>query len=394
MNNHFSFFILLFSLIFGVVLYDQISLMGFTYIDEIIALFLFVESIFRNKIGSEYRKFLFLSFVFLLYSIIRKVNVVPAAFTDFFIITKPFIAFYSVYYMGILLNDKQKNVLRRIIFILALVFFFGALINYDLFVWTVPSHASRFATMMVVLAFMYYYCSKREKTSIWITIVILSVSLLSLRSKAYGFFTIVFVFLYFFNSKKFKLNIISLIVVLGGLFLVIFVSWEKISYYFMEGTQSDYIEDYMARPALYTGAVWVLKDYPIMGPGLGTYASYASAKYYSPLYAQYNLDKVYGLNETGSFINDTFFPSLAQYGLVGIFFFFFFFYRRYLDIKENKLSNGNVIWFKMSLLFFMFFFIESTSDSTFVQNRGVVMMILFAMYLKDKQSSITVKSVR
>lgn len=394
MNNNFSFYFILFSLIFGVVLYDQISLMGFTYIDEIIALLLFVECIFRKKIGSEYRKFLFLSLLFLLYSIIKTVNTVPAAFTDFFIITKPFIAFYSVYYMGLQLNDKHKSFLRRIIIMLALVFFFGALVNYDLFVWTIPIHASRFATMMVIFAFMYYYCTKRDKSSILLTIAIMSVSLLSLRSKAYGFFTIVLFSLYFFNSKKFKLNIISMVGAFVGIFLVIFVSWEKISFYFMEGAQSDYIEDYMARPALYSGAVLVLKDYPIMGPGLGTYASYASAKYYSPLYAHYNLDKVHGLNEEGSFITDAFFPSLAQYGIIGIFFFFFFFYRRYLDIKKNKLNNGNVMWFKMSLLFLVFFFIESTSDSTLAQNRGLVMMILFAMYLKDKQIPMTNKLTR
>ena len=71
MKDLYTYFILLFSLIFGVVLYDQFSLAGFTYIDEIIALVLFLECLRRKKIGSEYRKFLLLSIVFLGYSLVK-----------------------------------------------------------------------------------------------------------------------------------------------------------------------------------------------------------------------------------------------------------------------------------------------------------------------------------
>lgn len=387
MKAFFSYFLILFSLIFGVVLYDQFSLANFTYIDEIIALVLFCECARRRKIGPEFRKFILLSLFFLGYSVLKPNNVLSAIITDYIIIIKPFIAFYSVYYMGLNLNEGQKAGVKRIVILIAFFFLFGSIINYELFVWTIPSHASRFATMMSVLAFSYYYCSKREKSSLITTLLILAISLLSFRSKAYGFFAIALVFSLFFNSEKFKLNIFSIMGIAASLMLVVFVSWEKVSFYFMEGTQSDYIEDYMARPALYAGSVKVLQDYPLMGSGLGTYASFASDKYYSPIYSKYDLDKVHGLNEGGAFISDTFFPCLAQYGLIGISFFFYFFYHRYTEVRENKKKTGNVMWFKMSLLFLIFFLIESTSDSTLVQNRGVVMMMLFAMYIKDNKES-------
>ena len=314
-----------------------------------------------------------------------RISKIPAIITDYLIILKPFIAFYSVYYMGLTLSERQKAGIKTIVLLIVLIILLGVIVDYELFVWTIPSHASRFATIMVVLAFSYYYCSKRNRLSLIYTILILSISLLSFRSKAYGFFVLAFVFLFFFNVKKFKMNIISLMGIIVCLMLVIYVSWGKISFYFVEGTQSDDIENFMARPALYAGAAKIIQDYPLMGPGLGTYASYASDKYYSPLYSKYNLDKVHGLSEGGAFISDTFFPSLAQYGLIGIFLFFFFFYRRYIEVKNKKELTGDVIWFKMSLLFFVFFLIESTSDSTFVQNRGMVMMMLLAMYINENR---------
>lgn len=393
MKNIFTYFILIISLIFGVVFYDLISVAGFTYIDELISALLLMECLRRKKFKREFCAFFFIVLLFLFSSLATHINTTPAIITDFFIIIKPFIAFYSVYFMGLQLTNSQKKTIRRIIMIMVYIIIFGVIIDYELFVWTIPSHASRFATMIVVFAFTYYYCSERDRRSLIYTLLILSISLLSLRSKAFGFFTIAFFLLYFLRTKTFSLSIANLISAIIVIALVILVSWEKISFYFIEGTDRDNVENFMARPALYVGAYKILCDYPIMGSGMGTYASFASSEYYSPLYNQYNLDRVHGLEEGGSFISDTFFPALAQYGIAGIFFFFYFFYMRYKEIVYNKRNTGNLQWFKMTSLFLIFFFIESISDSTLVQNRGVVMMMLLAMYIIDGRKKIEIVKV-
>ncbi len=78
----------------------------------------------------------------------------------------------------------------------------------------------------------------------------------------------------------------------------------------------------IARPALYMGMIEILKRYPLLGSGMGSYANYASVAYYSPIYYQLGYEKIWGLGpEMPEFAADTFLPVLAQYGLIGIFLF-------------------------------------------------------------------------
>lgn len=78
------------------------------------------------------------------------------------------------------------------------------------------------------------------------------------------------------------------------------------------------------------------------------------------------------------FLSDTFFPSLAQFGYIGITLFTLFWYRIFQTGK--KLRN-----FKIILLIIFFFVFESTSDATFTQNRGIYMLILLAMFLNKER---------
>lgn len=81
----------------------------------------------------------------------------------------------------------------------------------------------------------------------------------------------------------------------------------------------------IARPALYMGMIEILKQYPLLGSGIGSYANHASAVYYSPIYYRLGYENIWGLNpDMPAFAADTFFPTLAQYGFVGIFLFFYF----------------------------------------------------------------------
>ncbi len=69
----------------------------------------------------------------------------------------------------------------------------------------------------------------------------------------------------------------------------------------------------------------ILKRYPLLGSGMGSYANYASVAYYSPIYYQLGYEKIWGLGpEMPEFAADTFLPVLAQYGLIGIFLFYLF----------------------------------------------------------------------
>ncbi len=74
-----------------------------------------------------------------------------------------------------------------------------------------------------------------------------------------------------------------------------------------------------ARVALYVGSVAIGRDHFPLGAGLGRYGSHMSGETYSPIYREYGLDGVPGLQPTdGSAITDTFWPMLlGETGVLG-----------------------------------------------------------------------------
>lgn len=96
--------------------------------------------------------------------------------------------------------------------------------------------------------------------------------------------------------------------------LVVTLAWNQIYYYFFSSVQGD-----SARYQLLINSFKVIKDHFPIGSGFGTYASYYSGKYYSPIYSSYGLTGIYGLTrDNTSFISDSFWPMVfAQTGLIG-----------------------------------------------------------------------------
>jgi hypothetical protein len=74
------------------------------------------------------------------------------------------------------------------------------------------------------------------------------------------------------------------------------------------------------RTALYVGAVAVARDELPFGAGLGRFGSHLSRAEYSPVYAEYGLDRIYLIGPgRPSAVTDTFWPMvLGETGLVGL----------------------------------------------------------------------------
>ena len=121
-NKHF-FNLLLFTLTFGILLYDAI---GFDYTDEICALFLFVLFgiyLFSTSDWNFNKGFLTTIGVFLFYfcySLYIGSNTKTAIISDMLIQIKPYLAFFCVYSMMPRFSESQKNIMKSI----CLVFWF------------------------------------------------------------------------------------------------------------------------------------------------------------------------------------------------------------------------------------------------------------------------------
>ena len=92
---------------------------------------------------------------------------------------------------------------------------------------------------------------------------------------------------------------------------------------------------------------------------------------------------MHGLTQSDpKFLADTYYPALAQFGIVGVVLFFSFWI--VLTKKVCRLfGNENTKNFTISLLIIFFFLIECTSDATITHNRGLCMMMLLALSLTE-----------
>ena len=383
----FTFRFIQFSLIFGVLLYDFIGItFGFTYIDEILLLVLLIYSFSNTSYSKEFKVFWGIFAFYLVYSLLFGVACNKAIFTDAIIFLKPFVGFYAAIQLGMQMDDIQKQNVKKLVVVISVGMLAFSIIAYNYVMYSFMGHPSRFATLFQILGIIYFYCSDRSKKELLKTIIIFGFSILSLRSKSYAVVGASIFLFYFMDAKKLERirlsTILSVLICIGIVFLV---AWEKFQFYFITGSSDEMTESF-ARPALYQGAFVILKDYFPFGPGLGSYANFASAEYYSPLYYKYGLYVVQGLGEDDNgFIADTFFPQLAQFGIVGVILFFMFFRKRFKETMYYYSINCDPLIMKMSLLILIFFMIESAVDSTFVHNRGMIMMVLWGMIINESK---------
>lgn len=389
LSTKFTYRLLLFGLIWVVILYDIIQYYcSFPYIDELFSAFIGVLALFKHRRSYYIREYLICGGVFLFflfYSLFYGTNVKEAVWTDFLLQFKPYVVFYSVCLLNFRLDSYYKKKLNKWCLRLGLLMIpFGFMTQYG--VITSDAGGPRFTSMVSIIGLLYLYSSPCTKKDILITFAIWTIAFIPMKSKFFGFYALALFLFYGIGEKRIKLNLKYLCFGIVALVLVYFAAYEKFSFYFLEGSQSDTM---FARPALFYGALEILKDYFPFGSGFGSYASFASAEYFSNLYWKMDVTRFSELSE-GYFLCDTFFPSLAQFGIVGIFFFVLFWKCRIHEFNECY-SIDNVHIYKCLYLIFGYFMIESMADSSYVQNRGLFMFLIMAMFineLKTKQDII------
>jgi hypothetical protein len=234
-----------------------------------------------------------------------------------------------------------------------------------------------------------------------IFLLLLSVGLISGRSKFLGFFTFSAVaVLYFSNLKHLRMNFRTVLILAGMLAAMIFMTWYKIELYFASNiveaaTGSEEGKDFAARFILYMTSFEIFNDYFPFGSGFGSFATYSSGEYYSDIYVKYGIENVWGISKDyHSFISDTYYPSLAQFGVAGvtlyISFWVYIMWKSYAYFKAGV--NEQIKYLFIVILITGFFVIEGIADSTFISYRGFFMLMLLGVTLsvmKKNYESIT-----
>ena len=332
-----------------------------------------------KKRNSEIKIYIGLMIFFLGYSLLIRVTTPRGVMLDFLQQLRPYSVFYLTWVMAPQFTALQKKRIKLVM----LFSFFGYLLAFKFKPSLVTPYggeeSAALGQIALCCAMVYYLFSKQTKRNRNIAILIMLLGLISGKSKYFGE-CVVFIALVIFVKSKISFTSVSTLLKVAALgSVVIFFTWSKFNAYYVEGFQKD--AEAMARPATYeTGMKIMFHDYIPFGSGLGSFGTAAAAKEYSPLYYDYQLNNIWGLSpDNPMFLADAFYPTLAEFGIVGLFFFLWFWKRRLWEC--NKIPN--IVYYRMALMAILALALESTADSSYLSGKGMGYFMVLALCLNS-----------
>lgn len=359
---------------------------NFDWSDEILTVLLLLYAIVKQRFLVKNKKrmmeiniYMALMIFYLLYSLVIRVTTPRGVFLDILQQVRPYAVFYLTWMMAPQFTPKQQKRIKWVM----LLSFFGYLFAFKFKPSLVTpfggEESAALGQIALCCAMVYYLFSKQTKRNRNITILIMLLGLISGKSKYFGE-CVCFIALVMFVKSRINFTSVSTLLKLAALgAVVIFFTWTKFNAYYVEGFQED--AQAMARPATYeTGMTIMFHDYIPFGSGLGSFGTAAAAKEYSPLYYKYNLNEIWGLDPSNPmFLADAFYPTLAEYGIVGLIFFLIFWKRRLWE--TNKIPN--LIYYRMALMCILALALESTADSSYLSGKGMGYFMILALCLNS-----------
>ena len=330
---------------------------------------------------TEINIYIGLMIFYLVYSLLIQVTTFRGVYLDLLQQLRPYVVFYLTWMMAPDFTPKQKKRIKWVM----LLSFFGYLLAFKIKPSLVTPYggesSAQLGQIALTCAMIYYLFSKQTKQNRNIAILIMLLGLISGKSKYFGE-CVVFIALVIFVKSKINFTSVSTLLKVAALgCVVIFFTWTKFNAYYVEGFQED--AEAMARPATYeTGMTIMFRDYIPFGSGLGSFGTAAAAKEYSPLYFKYHMDEIWGLSpENPMFLADAFYPTLAEFGIVGLFFFLWFWKRRLWETKRIK----NMVYYRMALMAILALALESTADSSYLSGKGMGYFMILALCLNTNR---------
>ncbi len=386
-TNRVLYILYIVTLLFGILLYNII---GIKSADELCALCLLVIYFFyvfkteNWEISTGFLVTLGVFLFYLFYSMQIHSNSIKAIVYDLIIQLKPYLAFFTLYQMAPVFSDNQKNVLKQtcllIWFIMLPIGIFG--FGNERFFRMIIEHPTNYATCIISLSLTYLFCSNYTLKDKFTFLIMLAAGIASGRSKFYGFFILASALIIYLNKpERLKPNLKTILVfgvVFAGMF---YVALEKLRLYFISAAIGQE-EDLKARAILYVTSIDIFKDYMPFGSGLATFGTHASGLFYSKTYEEYGIDTVWGLSkQMPSFISDTYYPSLAQFGILGASLFVIFWIYVIVNSFRYYRQTEEIKYLIITLLISCYLAIENIADASFTSNKGFFMMLLLGMVL-------------
>lgn len=357
------------------------DLPGFSSIDEAMTILLFLYTI--TKFGSRYtnRKpwsefFVCISIMafYVGYSLMFGANVAESVWIDLMQEIRPYTIVFCTWILNPQFTKKQKKWMLA-----TMVVTLGSWIFYH--PESLQSENTEFPVLgqlAICTGMAWYLLTEPIKRNKYIALALVLTGMIAPKFKFMGEVVCFIAFVFFLkkrlNFRSPKTMIYCTILVA----IILTVTWTRFDGYYVSGLSNDEL----ARPMTYKTSLKILYDYFPFGSGMGSFACNGAWKYYSPLYYKYKLNDIWGLDEGGGFICDAYYPTLAQFGIVGVFFFLWFWKRR--------MSAINVIvdmrYYRVAMITICCLAIEQTADSSWLSGKGMGYCMLLALCLNANRN--------
>lgn len=357
------------------------DLPGFSSIDEAMTILLFLYTL--TKFGSRYtnRKpwnefFVCLSIIafYVGYSLMFGANVAGGVWLDLMQEIRPYTIIFCTWILNPQFTKKQKKwmLVTMVITLFSWIFYHPESLQSE------NAEFPVLGQLAICTGMAWYLLTEPIKRNRYIALALVLTGMIAPKFKFMGEVVCFIAFVFFLkkrlNFKSPKTMIYCAIVVS----IILTVTWTRFDGYYVSGLSNDEL----ARPMTYKTSIKMLYDYFPFGSGMGSFACNGAWKYYSPLYYKYKLNDIWGLDEGGGFICDAYYPTLAQFGIVGVFFFLWFWKRR--------MSAINVIvdmrYYRVAMITICCLAIEQTADSSWLSGKGMGYCMLLALCLNANRN--------
>ena len=359
------------------------DLPGFSSVDEVMTVILIGYTFMKrghwatnNTPWKEYMFFLGVLSFYVVYGLLFGRNVQDAVWLDLVQEIRPYSIIYCTWILNPRFSDKQKKWMLG-----TMIATLGSWIVYH----PQTLNGGEFPVLgqlAISTGMSYYLFSEETKKNKLIALALVGSGLLAPKMKFVGE-VVAFIAMMFYVNKKLDVKSPKTVWTLGLMMIVaIMLTWTKFEVYYVDGWDNENL----ARPMTYKTSWKILWDYFPFGSGMGTFACNAAWKYYSPLYYEYHLNNIWGLGGNrlldGVFICDAFYPTLAQFGVVGVILFYLFWKRRLTAFNEMY----SLKYYRVAMMAFFCLAIEQTADTSFLSGKGQGYSMLIALCLNSNRN--------
>lgn len=365
------------------------DLPGFSSVDEVMTILLFVYTLWmygnnrsiNRRPWKEFMVCISLIAFYTVYSLLFGANVAGGVWLDLMQEIRPYSIIFCTWILNPRFTKKQKKWMlgTMVLTLFSWIFYHPQTLDTQ-----VEAEFPVLGQLAICTGMSWYLFTKETKRNRNIALLLVLTGMLAPKFKFMGEVVCFIGFVYFvknrLNFKSPKTIIYAVLLVT----VILMVTWTRFDTYYVSGLSNENL----ARPMTYKTSLQILWDYFPLGSGMGTFACNGAWKFYSPLYYKYNLNGIWGLGDAsvgfGCFICDAYYPTLAQFGIVGVFFFCWFWKRRLVAFNQIV----DMRYYRVAMLTFCCLAIEQTADSSWLSGKGMGYCMLIALCLNANRNMI------